>query len=79
MAYNNDTLIRKGNTDQMIWNPERIIIWLSKWMTLYPGDIVITGTPPRVRERLFLKGGDTYTVKIEGLPDLVTTFNDEKI
>jgi 2-keto-4-pentenoate hydratase/2-oxohepta-3-ene-1,7-dioic acid hydratase in catechol pathway len=74
LAYHNDILLREGNTDQMIWNPERIIVWLSTWMTLYSGDIIITGTPSRVRDRLFLKDGDTYTVKIEGFPDMVTSF-----
>jgi len=74
LAYHNDILLRKGNTDQMIWNPERIVVWLSSWMTLYAGDIIITGTPSRVRSRLFLKDNDTYTVKIQGFPDLVTKF-----
>ena len=74
LAYHNDVLLRKGNTDQMIWDPEKIVAWLSGWMTLYPGDIVITGTPSRVQDRLFLKDGDTYTVKIEGYPALVTSF-----
>tara|TARA_Y100000590_G_scaffold20022_2_gene23395 strand:- start:6132 stop:6902 length:771 start_codon:yes stop_codon:yes gene_type:complete len=73
-AYHNDILLRKGNTNEMIWNPEKIVIWLSNWMTLYPGDIIITGTPSRVRDRKFLKNGDTFTVKIEGLPDLLTSF-----
>ena len=74
LAYHNDILLRKGNTDEMIWNPEQIIIWLSSWMTIYPGDLVITGTPSRVRDRLYLKSGDTYTVRIEGFPDLITFF-----
>jgi len=74
LAYHNDIMLRKGNTDQMIWNPEKSVVWLSGWMTLYPGDIVITGTPSRVRDRMFLKDGDTYTVKIEGFPNLVTKF-----
>lgn len=74
LAHHNNTLLRKGNTDQMVWGPEKIIIWLSDWMTLYPGDVVITGTPSRVRDRMFLKDGDNYTVKIEGFPDLVTSF-----
>jgi len=73
-AYHNDCLIREGNTDQMIWNPEKIIIWLASWMTLNGGDLVITGTPSRVRDRLFLSDGDTYTVCIQGLPDLRNTF-----
>jgi 2-keto-4-pentenoate hydratase/2-oxohepta-3-ene-1,7-dioic acid hydratase in catechol pathway len=74
LAYHNDILLRKGNTDQMIWNPEKIIIWLSRWMTLYAGDIIITGTPSRIRDRLFLRENDTYTVDIEGFPNLITSF-----
>jgi len=74
LAYHNNTLLREGNTNQIIWDPERIVVWLAGWMTLYPGDVVITGTPSRVRDRMFLKDGDTYTVKIEGFPDLVTKF-----
>jgi 2-keto-4-pentenoate hydratase/2-oxohepta-3-ene-1,7-dioic acid hydratase in catechol pathway len=73
-AYHNDELIRSGNTDQMIWNPHKIIIWLSSWMTLYPGDIVLTGTPPRVIDRKFLMNGDSFTVKIEGFPSLTSKF-----
>jgi 2-keto-4-pentenoate hydratase/2-oxohepta-3-ene-1,7-dioic acid hydratase in catechol pathway len=74
LAYHNDILLRQGNTDEMIWNPEKIVVWLSTWMTLYPGDIVITGAPSRVRDRLFLKDRDTYTVEIEGFPKIVTRF-----
>ena len=78
LAHHNDILLRKGNTDEMIWDPERIAVWLSTWMTLYPGDVVITGTPSRVRDRLFLQDGDTYTVEIEGFPKIVTRFRAKK-
>jgi len=77
VGYHNDLLLRKGNTSEMIWDPEKIVIWLSSWMTLYPGDVILTGTPSRVRERLFLKGGDTYTVEIEDFPKLITRFYDK--
>ena len=73
-AYHNKTIIREGIADQMIWNPEKIIIWLSSWMTLYPGDIISTGAPVRTRDRLYLNDGDTFTVKIQGFPNLVTSF-----
>ncbi len=73
-AYHNGTIIREGIADQMIWNPEKIIAWLSSWMTLYPGDIISTGAPVRTRDRLYLNDGDNFTVKIEGFPDLVTSF-----
>ena len=43
-------------------------------MTLYPGDIISTGAPVRTRNRLYLKNGDIFSVKIEGFPDLTTSF-----
>ena len=33
VAYQNDTLLRKGNTNQFIWDPEKIVLWLAGWMT----------------------------------------------
>ena len=78
LAYHNDTLLRQGNTDEMIWDPEKIVVWLSTWMTLYSGDVVITGAPSRVRDRLFLQDGDTFTIEIEGFPKIVTRFRAKK-
>lgn len=74
-AYHNDILLRLGNTNDLVWDINKTISWLTSWMTLYPGDVVLTGTPSRVRDRLFLKGEDTYTVDIEGFPKLVTKFH----
>ncbi len=74
LAYQNNILLRSGNTRELIWDVHKTITWLSGWMTLYPGDLVLTGTPPRVRERMFLKSGDAYTVQIEGFPALITEF-----
>ena len=76
-GFHNEQLLRQGNTNQMIWNPEKILIWLSGWMTLNAGDIIITGTPARIRDRIFLKSGDQYKVQIEGLPDLNTFFYEK--
>jgi len=73
-AFHNDILLRSGNTNELIWSPQKAISELTSWMTLYPGDVVLTGTPPRVRDRMFLKRGDTYTVDIEGFPKLLTEF-----
>ncbi len=73
-AYHNDILIREGNLSNMIWNPYKIISWLSSWMILLPGDIILTGTPPRVRDRLYLTNNDTFTCEIEGLPKISSKF-----
>jgi len=73
-GYQNGELIREGNTDDMIFSVNKIISWLSKWMTLLPGDIVLTGAPPRVVDKRYLGSGDIYTVEIEGLERVVSEF-----
>ena len=71
-GYQNDILIREGNTSEMIFSIERIISWLSSWMTLNPGDIILSGAPKRVCKKQFLKSGDIYSVRLEGF-DLLNT------
>ena len=73
-AYQNNILIREGNTCDMIFNVNRIIEFVSKSMTLMPGDLIITGAPLRVREKMYLAPDDTYKICIEGMEDLVTRF-----
>ena len=71
-GYQNNILIREGNTNEMIFSIDKIISWLSSWMTLNPGDIILTGAPKRVCEKKFLKSGDLYTVRLEGFDELTT-------
>ena len=61
-----------GNTKTMIFDCEHIVWYLSQFMVLEAGDIVITGTPPGVALGMkptpkFLKPGDVVTLGIEGL------------
>jgi 2,4-didehydro-3-deoxy-L-rhamnonate hydrolase len=67
----NGERMQTGNTRTMIFNCARIISYLSECMTLLPGDIVITGTPPGVGMGMnpprFLKPGDVLTLGIEKL------------
>lgn len=60
-----------GNTKTMIFNVATIVSYLSKFMTLQPGDVIATGTPPGVgagqKPQRFLKNGEVMTVGIEGL------------
>ena len=62
---------QNGNTRTMIFTVAHIVSYLSKIMTLNPGDVIATGTPPGVgagqRPQRFLKNGETMTVGIEGL------------
>ncbi len=60
-----------GSTATMIFNVPKIISYLSELMTLMPGDIITTGTPPGVgmgmKPPKFLNVGDVMTLGIEGL------------
>lgn len=65
----NGELLQDGNTGNMIFGVAETIAWLSRTMTLKPGDIVATGTPAGVggfRGR-FLRDGDVVEVEVEGL------------
>ncbi len=60
-----------GNTKTMIFNCAKIVSYVSEFMTLMPGDVICTGTPPGVglgmKPPVFLKKGDVMTLGIEGL------------
>jgi 2-keto-4-pentenoate hydratase/2-oxohepta-3-ene-1,7-dioic acid hydratase in catechol pathway len=68
----NGKRMQTGNTRTMIFNVARIVSDVSHYMTLLPGDIICTGTPPGVGfgmkpNPVFLKPGDVMTLGIEGL------------
>ncbi len=60
-----------GNTRTMIFSVAKIVSYLSEFMTLLPGDVITTGTPPGVglgmKPPRYLKKGDVMTLGIEGL------------
>ncbi|MDI9332770.1 MAG: fumarylacetoacetate hydrolase family protein [Cytophagales bacterium] len=67
----NGVRVQTGTTKKMIFNVPKIVSYLSTFMTLEPGDIITTGTPPGVglgmKPPKFLKAGDVMTLGIEGL------------
>ena len=67
----NGKRMQTGNTSQMIFNIKQLVSYMSYCMTLYPGDICCTGTPPGVGENMkppvFLKDGDEITLGVEKL------------
>ncbi len=71
-AYQNDVLLREARLSQRIMSDQQILSDLANWFPLSPGDLVLTGAPPRVRSRLYLKPGDKYECRIEGLGNLIT-------
>ncbi|WP_353191213.1 ureidoglycolate lyase [Pandoraea pnomenusa] len=63
---------QNGNTATMIFNVPQIVAYLSRFMTLYPGDVISTGTPPGVGmgikpEPVYLRAGQTMRLGIDGL------------
>ena len=67
----NGEIMQKGNTSKMIFGVKHIVSYLSQFMTLHPGDIITTGTPPGVgmgkKPQIFLKPGDQIDLAIECL------------
>ncbi|MDR1310403.1 MAG: fumarylacetoacetate hydrolase family protein, partial [Burkholderiaceae bacterium] len=67
----NGVRMQTGNTRSMIFPVAHIVSYLSHFMTLLPGDVIATGTPPGVglarRPQVFLKPGDTVRAGIAGL------------
>ncbi|NLC22858.1 MAG: fumarylacetoacetate hydrolase family protein, partial [Oxalobacter sp.] len=69
----NGVRMQTGNTRTMIFSVAKIVSYLSHFMTLLPGDIIATGTPPGVGmgrdPQLFLKPGDNVRAGIAGLSE----------
>ena len=68
----NSERMQTGNTRTMVFSVAKIVSHVSQYMTLLPGDIITTGTPPgvgmgRKPEPVFLKPGDVMTLGIQGL------------
>ena len=67
----NGERMQTGNTSTMIFNVDIIVSYVSKFMSLQPGDIITTGTPPGVcmgrKPQVFLKAGHEMKLSIENL------------
>ncbi|MBB6252961.1 fumarylacetoacetate hydrolase family protein [Nitrospirillum iridis] len=83
----NGQRMQTGNTRTMIFGVAELIAYVSRFVTLEPGDILTTGTPPGVGEgqkpdMVFLKAGDVMTLGIEKLgtqrQKVVAWFNQEE-
>jgi 2-keto-4-pentenoate hydratase/2-oxohepta-3-ene-1,7-dioic acid hydratase in catechol pathway len=63
--------MQNGNTKTMIFGVAELVSYISQFIMLDPGDVIITGTPPGVGlgkkpTPIFLKPGDTVELGIEG-------------
>ncbi|XP_072005017.1 oxaloacetate tautomerase FAHD2A, mitochondrial isoform X2 [Engystomops pustulosus] len=67
----NRNLVQDSNTNQMVFKTEALIAWVSKFVTLNPGDLFLTGTPPGVgvfrKPAVYLKAGDVVECEIDEL------------
>ncbi|MBX9975860.1 fumarylacetoacetate hydrolase family protein [Cytobacillus firmus] len=79
-TYVNGELRQDSNTSDMIFSCAEIVSYISKHMTLEPGDLILTGTPEGVvfglpaEERVYIQPGDEITVEIEKLGKLTNKF-----
>jgi 2-keto-4-pentenoate hydratase/2-oxohepta-3-ene-1,7-dioic acid hydratase in catechol pathway len=75
----NGEVRQSSNTSDMVFNCKQLVSYISKYMTLKPGDIIFTGTPEGVisgkprDQQVWLKAGDKLVTSIEKLGDLSFT------
>jgi len=71
----NGTRMQDGSTQTMVYGVNFLVSYLSQFMSLQPGDIISTGTPPGVgmgmKPQVFLKPGDEMRLGIEGLGEQI--------
>lgn len=76
----NGELRQDSNTSDMIFSIAEVIAYVTRFMTLYPGDIISTGTPEGVimgmSEKVWMKPGDEFVVEIGNLGRLSNTVGD---
>jgi len=74
----NGKTMQNGSTKTMVYGVKYLVSYLSQFMSLHPGDIISTGTPPGVglgmKPPVFLKAGDVVELGIEGLGQQKQTF-----
>jgi 2-keto-4-pentenoate hydratase/2-oxohepta-3-ene-1,7-dioic acid hydratase in catechol pathway len=77
----NGEVMQDGTTSKMIFSVAELVSFLSSGMTLAPGDIIITGTPPGVGmardPQVWLEAGDEVSIEIEGLGTLTNPVEAE--
>lgn len=70
----NGETVQQGSTADMVFDIPYLIAYLSDFMTLSPGDLILTGTPHGV---VYLNPGDVVTTEIEGVGALINTLADD--
>ena len=83
MSRLNGKTMQSDNTDNMMFTLDETLVYLTKGMTLDPGDIILTGTPSgvghaRKPDPVWMKAGDVVEVEVEGIGILRNPIEDEK-
>lgn len=77
----NGRILQEGNTADMVFGVAQLIAYVSKVMTLEPGDVIATGTPAGVgfarNPPVFLRGGDICEIEVEGIGTLCNPIEAE--
>jgi 5-oxopent-3-ene-1,2,5-tricarboxylate decarboxylase / 2-hydroxyhepta-2,4-diene-1,7-dioate isomerase len=66
-TYVNGTLVQDGSTDEMEWDMHYLVADIARTITLYPGDVLLSGTPANSRP---VQPGDVVDVEVDGLGTL---------
>jgi 2-keto-4-pentenoate hydratase/2-oxohepta-3-ene-1,7-dioic acid hydratase in catechol pathway len=83
MTRLNGNTMQSDNTDNMMFPLPELLVYLTRGMTLEPGDVIFTGTPSGVGHArkpgpVWMKAGDTAEVEVEGIGILRNPIEDEK-
>jgi len=71
----NGVVVQSERTDHLIFNVKEIVSYVSRYVTLEPGDVIYTGTPGTTKP---IKPGDVVEIEVEGVGVLVNPIEDEK-
>jgi 2-keto-4-pentenoate hydratase/2-oxohepta-3-ene-1,7-dioic acid hydratase in catechol pathway len=69
----NGAELRAASSADLGWGVDEILVYLTSFMTLHPGDLVLTGFPA---ESTRLRSGDTVTCRVEGIGELTNPVRD---
>lgn len=73
----NGAVVQDSNTNQMIFHTQKLVAWVSQFVTLCPGDVFLTGTPPGVgvfrNPPVFLKRGDVVECQVDMIGSIRNT------
>jgi 2-keto-4-pentenoate hydratase/2-oxohepta-3-ene-1,7-dioic acid hydratase in catechol pathway len=77
-SWLNGELRQNSNTADMVFTVAEVISYASQYMTLKPGDVILTGTPEGVilgmKEKVWIKPGDAVSIEVGGLGTLINPF-----